>query len=167
MLSRFYPDRIEKSVYGIDFERLYSQGKRGILFDIDNTLVMHGADADKQSEELFVRLHAIGFKTCIISNNDEERVQRFNKNINTDYVYKAGKPKKSAYISGMKIMGTDRKETIFIGDQIFTDIYGAKRAGIDNILVERISDKEEIQIVLKRILEKIVLKSYRRKYGRS
>lgn len=162
MLSRFYPDRIEKSVYDIDFENLYSLGKRGILFDIDNTLVEHGADADKQSEGLFVRLHAIGFKTCIISNNDEERVQRFNKNIKTDYVFKAGKPKKRGYISGMKIMGTGPLETIFIGDQIFTDIYGAKRAGIDNILVERISDAEEIQIVLKRIFEKIVLRSYKK-----
>lgn len=162
MLSKFYPDRIEKSVYNIDFDNLYALGKRGILFDIDNTLVMHGADSDKQSERLFVRLHAIGFKTCIISNNDEERVRRFNKNINTNYVFKAGKPKKSAYTSGMKLMGTDIKETIFIGDQIFTDIYGAKRAGIDNILVERISDKEEIQIVLKRILERIVLWSYKR-----
>lgn len=83
MFSCFYPDRIEESVYNIDFEKLYNNGKRGILFDIDNTLVMHGADADKAAEDLFGRLHLLGFKTCLISNNDEERVKRFNKNIGT------------------------------------------------------------------------------------
>lgn len=56
MFSCFYPDRIEESVYNIDFEKLYNNGKRGILFDIDNTLVMHGADADKAAEDLFGRL---------------------------------------------------------------------------------------------------------------
>ncbi|MBE5929231.1 MAG: YqeG family HAD IIIA-type phosphatase [Lachnospiraceae bacterium] len=163
MFSRFYPDRIEKSVYDIDFTELYSQGKRGILFDIDNTLVMHGADADRKSEDLFVRLHLLGFKTCLISNNDEERVIRFNKNINTNYVYKAGKPFDRGYKKGIELMGTDINSTLFVGDQLFTDIWGAKKCGIDNIMVEKISPKEEIQIVLKRILERIVLREYRRK----
>ena len=60
-------------------------------------------------------------------------------------------------------MGTDIPSTVFIGDQLFTDLWGAKRTGMRNILVEPIDPKEEIQIVLKRILEKIVLSSYRRK----
>ena len=98
MFSCFYPDRIEESVYNIDFEKLYNNGKRGILFDIDNTLVM----------DLFGRLHLLGFKTCLISNNDEERVKRFNKNIGTNYVYKAGKPNSRGYIRGMELMGTDK-----------------------------------------------------------
>ena len=54
-------------------------------------------------------------------------------------------------------MGTDEKNTLFVGDQIFTDVYGANRAGIRTILVKPIHPKEEIQIVLKRYLEKIVL----------
>lgn len=170
MLSRFYPDRIEHSVYDIDFEKLYNDGKRGILFDIDNTLVMHGADADKAAKDLFARLHLLGFKTCLISNNNEERVLRFNKDIQTLYLHKAGKPGKSGYMKCMEMMGTDIASTVFIGDQLFTDIYGAKKCGIDNILVEIISPKEEIQIVLKRKLEKIVLKAYKkskkRKKGR-
>ena len=162
MFSCIYPDRIEESVYNIDFEKLYDNGKRGILFDIDNTLVMHGADADKAAEDLFARLHLIGFKTCLISNNDEERVVRFNKNIGTNYVYKAGKPASKGYIRGMELMGTDKENTIFIGDQLFTDVWGAKRAGIPNILVKPIHPKEEIQIVLKRRLEAFVLMEYRR-----
>ena len=63
-------------------------------------------------------------------------------------------------------MHTDQTNTIFIGDQIFTDIYGANRAGIRTILVKPIHPKEEIQIVLKRYLEKIVLFFYKRKLRR-
>ena len=59
-------------------------------------------------------------------------------------------------------MGTDKSNTLFVGDQLFTDVWGAKRTGIHNILVQPIDKKEEIQIVLKRYLEKIVLKSYKR-----
>ena len=59
-------------------------------------------------------------------------------------------------------MGTDVTNTLFIGDQLFTDIYGAKRAGLKTILVNPIHPKEEIQIVFKRYLEKIVLFFYER-----
>lgn len=162
MFERFYPDRLEDSTYDIDFEELYASGKRGILFDIDNTLVEHDADADKRSEELFKRLRAMGFKTCFISNNNEERVTRFNKNIGAEYVFKAGKPSRRGYLEGIRLMGVTMDETVFIGDQLFTDIYGAKRAGIDNICVKQISPKEKVQIVLKRKLEKIVMHSYRK-----
>ena len=57
-------------------------------------------------------------------------------------------------------MGTDLSSTVFVGDQLFTDVWGAKRAGIHNILVQPMNPKEEIQIVLKRYLEKIVLHFY-------
>ena len=167
MLEKFYPGDTAASTYDIDFEALYKSGKRGILFDIDNTLVEHDADSDERSENLFAMLHQIGFKTCLISNNDEERVKRFNKNIGTDYVYKAGKPSGRGYMKGVKMMGIRPEEAVFIGDQLFTDIYGAKRAGIRNILVKPLNPKEEIQIVLKRYLERIVLYFYRKEEGNS
>ena len=65
----------------------------------------------------------------------------------------------------MELLGTDTGNTIFIGDQLFTDVYGAKRSGIRNILVKPIHPKEEIQIVLKRYLEKIVLHFYKKEEG--
>ena len=163
MLEKFYPDRIENSTYEIDFNELYRSGKRGIIFDIDNTLVPDGANSDERSEKLFRDLSDIGFKTCLISNNDEERVKRFNKNIGTFYVFKAGKPSAKGYVEGMKKMGTSKKQTIFIGDQLFTDVWGAKRLGMDNICVKPIDKHEEIQIILKRKLERIVFWSYKRK----
>ena len=133
-----------------------------LIFDIDNTLVPHGAPADKRAIELFERLKRIGFKCCLISNNQEPRVKMFNEKIQVDYVYDAHKPSTRNYRKAMEIMGTDTGSTIFIGDQLFTDVWGAKRAGIPNMLVKPIHPKEEIQIVLKRYLEKIVLYFYKR-----
>ena len=70
------------------------------------------------------------------------------------------------YLKAMELMGTNLENTVFIGDQLFTDVYGAKRTGMHNILVKPIHPKEEIQIVLKRKLEKIVLYFYRKELRR-
>lgn len=164
MFKNFYPKKIVESAYDIDYKKLYESGIRGILFDIDNTLVEHGADSDDRSERLFAMLHKMGFKTCIISNNNEERVMRFNKNIGTKYVFKAGKPSKKGYLKGIKMMGIKPEQALFIGDQLFTDIYGANKAGIDNICVKPIAKHEEPQIILKRKLEWFIFRAYRRRY---
>ena len=162
MLEKFFPDEYLDSTYSIDFEDLYRKGFRGIIFDIDNTLVPHGAPADKRVEELFERLKKIGFSCCLLSNNQYERVSSFNKNIQVHFIENAHKPARKNYQKAMELMGTDLENTVFIGDQLFTDVYGAKRTGIHNILVKPIHPKEEIQIVLKRKLEKIVLYFYRK-----
>ena len=160
LVERFYPDEYLDSTYSIDFAELAKKGYRGVLFDIDNTLVPHGAPADERAKALFARLKAIGFRCCLISNNQKPRVEMFNKDIQVDYVYNAHKPSTRNYLRAMEIMGTDRRSSVFIGDQLFTDIWGAKNAGLRNILVKPINPKEEIQIVLKRYLEKIVLHFY-------
>lgn len=162
MLRRFYPKRIAETAYKINYEKLYQEGYRGLLFDVDNTLVEHGADASKRAIELFARLEKIGFQCCLISNNKQERVMRFNRDIGANYIYDAHKPSSKNYIVATKIMGTTIKNTIFIGDQLFTDVYGANRIGMLTYLVKPIHPKEEIQIVLKRKLERIVLRSYRK-----
>lgn len=162
ILESFYPDQWKESTYSLPFEKLYEEGYRGIIFDIDNTLVPHGADADERSIQLFKRLKEIGFKTVLLSNNKEPRVKRFNEKIGTLYIYKAGKPKKANYIKAMDLMETKKSNTLFVGDQIFTDVWGAKRIGIYSILVQPINPKEEIQIVLKRYLERIVLYFYQK-----
>ena len=164
MFKMFWPDEYVASTYVIPFEKLYEEGYRGLVFDIDNTLVPHGAPADGRAKKLFVRLKEIGFKCCLISNNQEPRVKMFNEEIQVDYVYDAHKPSTKNYKKAMEIMGTDLSDTIFIGDQLFTDVYGAKRTGMRNILVKPIHPKEEIQIVLKRYLEKIILYFYMREH---
>lgn len=162
MLERFYPGELLDSTYQIEFERLYDEGYRGIIFDIDNTLVPHGAPADERACALFARLGKMGFSCVLLSNNKEPRVKLFADTVGACYIHKAGKPKGAGYERAMTLMGTDRRNTLFVGDQIFTDVYGANRAGIRTILVRPIHPKEEIQIVLKRYLERIVLYFYRR-----
>ena len=78
------------------------------------------------------------------------------------YIYKAGKPSSKNYLHAMERMNSNRENTLFVGDQLFTDVWGAKKAGIFSILVKPIDKKEEIQIVLKRYLEKIVLYFYKK-----
>lgn len=163
MMEKFYPDEYLDSTYEIDFDELYAQGYRGVIFDIDNTLVRHGAPADERACALFAHLKELGFACMLLSNNKEPRVKMFNDAVQVSYIYKAGKPGTANYFKAMEQMGTTKENTIFVGDQIFTDIYGANRAGIRTILVKPIHPKEEIQIVLKRYLEKIVLFFYRRK----
>ena len=164
MLEQFYPGERIPSAYEIPYEELWEQGIRGILYDIDNTLVPHGAPADDRAKALFERLHALGFQSILLSNNKEPRVKSFCEAVvGTDYIYKAGKPKRAGYEQAMRRMGTDAHTTLFVGDQIFTDVWGANRAGIYTILVKPIHPKEEIQIVLKRYLERIVLHFYLKK----
>lgn len=161
-LECFYPDVYVNSTYEIDFETLYEKGFRGIIFDIDNTLVPHGAPADKRSIALFERLRRIGFESVLLSNNKEPRVKMFNDKVHSQYLYKAGKPARKGYLAAMELMGTTPDTTLFVGDQLFTDVWGAKRTGILTYLVKPIHPKEEIQIVLKRRLEWIVLFFYKR-----
>lgn len=161
--SNLYPRECSESTYSIDFESYYNAGFRGIIFDIDNTLVKHGADADERAKELFRHLKEIGFETCLLSNNKKPRVERFNRDVNVNYIFKAQKPYSKNYYAAAMMMRTSLPSTLCVGDQIFTDIYGANLVGIYTILVKPIDPNEEFQIVLKRLLEKVVLFFYRRK----
>ena len=162
MLESFYPDHEVDSAYEIDYEGLYEKGYRGIIYDIDNTLVPHGAPADERAIALFERLREIGYQVMLLSNNKEPRVKMFNDSVKAKYIFKAGKPGRAGYERAMRELDTTPENTLFVGDQLFTDVWGANRAGIYSILVKPIHPKEEIQIVLKRHLEKIVLHSYRK-----
>ena len=162
MFKTFYPGIWLDSTYIIAFEEYYKKGYRAVIFDIDNTLVPHGAPADKRAIELFERLHNIGYDTMLLSNNKEPRVKSFAEKVNSKYIFKADKPMRKGYEKAMEMMHTDKDNTLFVGDQLFTDVWGANKAGIFTILVKPIHPKEEIQIVLKRRLEAIVLFFYKR-----
>ena len=95
MFKRFYPDIYIDSAYDIDYEGLYNKGYRGIIFDIDNTLVEHGAPVTKKCSDLFDSLRAIGFDTCIISNNKEPRVKPLADACGSRYVSKAENHRRS------------------------------------------------------------------------
>jgi uncharacterized protein len=160
MFRKFYPKERINSTYQIDFEDWFQKGIRGFIFDIDNTLVMHGAPANEQAKQLFDQLRAIGLQFCLISNNQETRVKPFAQEVDAKFICNAHKPSKKNYEKAMEMMNTKADSTIFVGDQLFTDVYGANRARIYSILVNPIDKREEIQIVMKRKLESFVLFFY-------
>jgi len=155
-----YPTVKTLSAYSIDYEKLYGMGIRGIIFDIDNTLVPHDAPADEASISLIKKIHDVGIKTYILSNNGMQRAKSFADAVGSDYIFKAGKPKPDGFRVCMSKMGTDEKSTVLIGDQLFTDVWGASNAGIRSILVKRIDFHEKYYIHLKRILEYIIMLFY-------
>ena len=129
MFDRFFPDEYVASTYVIPFEKLYEEGYRGVIFDIDNTLVPHGAPADDRARKLFDRLKKIGFASCLISNNQEARVKMFNKDIQTNYICNAHKPSTKNYIRAMEIMGTHQRNNAFCGGPAFYRCVGSKAGG--------------------------------------
>ena len=157
LFDSLYPTEYYESSYIIDYEKLYEKGYRGIIYDLDNTLVPHGAPADERALELMDRLKSIGYTIFFLSNNRKERVEMFNEKIGALYLCKASKPNKRGYLKAAEMMNLDPSKILVVGDQIFTDVFGAKLAGIYSILVKPLHPREEIQIVLKRYLEKIVL----------
>ena len=163
MLKQFYPKEWTDSTYGIPWETWYGKGIRGVIFDVDNTLVPHDQPADQRAVTLFGTLHAMGIRTCLLSNNKEPRVKSFADSVASEYIFNAGKPGRAGYEKAMERMGTLPESTLFVGDQLFTDVWGARRAGIVTYLVKPIHPREEIQIVLKRRLERIVLFFYHRR----
>ncbi len=156
MLEIFYPDETADTSYGIDYEALYRKGYRGLIYDVDNTLVPHGAPADERAKALFERLHTIGFSAVLLSNNKEPRVKSFAEDVKyADYIFKADKPSVKGYEEAMRRMGTTKETTLFIGDQLFYGRLGRKKKrNPQYFLVKPIHPKEEIQIIFKRQLEK-------------
>ncbi|MDO4960410.1 MAG: HAD hydrolase-like protein [Eubacteriales bacterium] len=161
-----YPKAYVSSIYEYDFDLAYRNGKRLVLFDIDNTMVPHGAPADEKSKAFISSLKEKGWKLCAVSNNKEPRVKMFCDAAGVPYIFSAGKPGARGYLDGAEKTGTAPEEAIFFGDQIFTDIIGANNAGIESVLVRPIDKStDEIQIVLKRILEKPIIKAYFKEKG--
>ena len=161
MFKCFYPGVRYDSVYAIDFNKYYDLGYRLLLFDIDNTLVMHDAPANDKAVQLFGELHGIGFRTFLISNNGEERVRPFAEAVGSGYVCHAGKPKMDGFNKAMKLSGASREETMMIGDQLFTDMWGANRAGVLAVYTEKIARDPHFYIRLKRAGESLIMLFYR------
>ncbi|MGN1032013.1 MAG: YqeG family HAD IIIA-type phosphatase [Intestinibacter sp.] len=162
MLKIFYPYEYVENVFSINYKKLYDKGYRGIIFDIDNTLVHHGDDSTKEIDDLFQTIQNIGFKTLLLSNNSEKRIKRFIKNIDSLYIHDAKKPNVDNYLKAIVMMNIKKEESIFIGDQIFTDILGANKSQIANILVKYIRLENETKIGKRRHLENLILKFYKR-----
>ena len=140
---------------------LLSIGIKGVLLDIDNTLEPYEHALPGEHVIAWLEsLHAVGIKTAIVSNNGKGRVELFNKEIGMPAYAKAGKPFKKNLLRAMADIGSEKGNTIFIGDQILTDVWAAHNVGIRAILVPPINDKKDLFTKFKRLLEKPILKKY-------
>ncbi len=145
-------------------EFLLSLGIKGVLLDIDNTLEPYEHALPGEHVVLWLKsLSDNGIRTAIVSNNNRERVELFNKEIGMPAYAKAGKPFRKNLLKAMSDIGTDSSNTAFIGDQILTDVWAAHNAGLLAILVPPINDKRDIFTRFKRWLEKPIQKKYDRK----
>ena len=164
-MGLFVPDYYFDTVYSVTPEILKERNVKGIILDIDNTLVPY--EIPEPTEEVRAWLEAMwenGIKTAFVSNNHKDRVELFNQSLNCPAFYDSGKPLKKSCRRAMEAMGVTKEETAIIGDQVFTDVLAGRISGLNTaILVKPIKDKTNLFFRSKRLLEKPVLAVYRRR----
>ena len=163
MKFTFVPEYYFETFDKASAEFLTSIGVKGIVLDVDNTLEPYenptpGAHVVSWLESL----RAAGISAAIVSNNGGERINLLNKELGLPAYYKAKKPFKRNVLNAMADMGTDKSNTILMGDQVFTDVWAAHNTGIRAILVPPIKDKTDVFTKFKRLLERPILKKYRK-----
>ncbi|WP_053219174.1 YqeG family HAD IIIA-type phosphatase [Virgibacillus senegalensis] len=164
MLKRFLPNEQVKSVLEIRPEDLKARGIKGIITDLDNTLVAWDvAMATPEVTAWFKLMTDHEIKITIISNNKEERVKLFSEPLNAPFVYGARKPLGQAFKKATKQMGLERDEIVVIGDQIMTDVLGGNSAGFYTILVVPIVETDGKLTKINRKIERRILGWMRKK----
>ena len=165
MSLNFIPDYRFDSFDLVSPDFLLNLGIKGVILDVDNTLEPYEhPDPGEHVLAWLDSLNKVGIKTAIVSNNGRERVERFNKNIKMPAYFKAGKPFKKKVLLAMNDIGADKSNSVFMGDQILTDVLAAHNAGIPAILVPPINDKRDLFTRFKRLLEKPFLRMYDKKH---
>ena len=159
----FVPDFFFNTFNEATVEFLMQNGIKGVILDIDNTLepYEHPYPGDHVKKWLG-DLSQAGIGAAFVSNNKKARVELFNSELGLPAYYKAGKPFKKNLLRAMSDIGSSKENTILIGDQVFTDVWAARNAGIKAILVPPIKDKRDLLTKFKRLLEKPVLNKYKK-----
>lgn len=166
-LSKFIPYDCYQDVFSINYNKLYEDGKRIILLDIDNTLIPYDVILPTpEIKALVSELENIGFKIILISNNNYKRVSVFAEALGLPFVSNALKPFGRGYRKIIKMVKPkSNQEIIAVGDQLMTDVLGGNRFGIDVILVRPVKKKSEIWYTkLNRLNERQVLNGFKRRY---
>ena len=160
---RLVPDFIFRTFDEVSVDFLMENGIKGLILDIDNTLEPYeNAKPGEHVLRWFSALSEAGIAFSIVSNNNKERVECFLEGIDVPAYPNAKKPFKSKLILAMCDMGTDRTNTMFIGDQILTDVWAARNAKIKAALVPPINDRRDLFTRFKRLLEKPFIRKYKR-----
>lgn len=160
----FMPNDYVQSVFQIDIEKLANSGFKGIITDLDNTLV--GLDVKtptKEIQEWFKKANDLGLTITIVSNNNEKRVSGFSKDLDVDFIFKARKPMGRAFKKAIQHMNIKPEETIVIGDQMLTDVLGGNNNGLYTIMVVPVKKTDGFLTRLNRIIERRLLNYFKRK----
>ena len=163
-MALLFPTTAVPKAYDITADGLRKMGVEGLILDIDNTLTTHDHPVpDSRILQWLDQMRAADIRLILLSNNHPPRVAPFAQKLGLAFEADAKKPLPGGYRRAASAMGLSPRQTAVVGDQIFTDIWGARLLGIHTILTRPIHPKEEIQIVLKRRIEAIVLHFYKKK----
>ncbi len=158
MLRLLAPDQYLRSAMDVDLEALKKEGVKGLIVDLDNTIVPRYEDEPSQElKEWLEKVRGSGLRVVIVSNNWTSRVRDIAEELGVALVRGARKPFPGSFKNGMRLLGTASSETAVIGDQIFTDVLGANRLGLRTVLVVPMSEREMLHTRMLRKLEYRVL----------
>ena len=161
MIEDITPCEEAESILTIDFELLMQKGYFNYIFDIDNTIVPAcSADLEEEVFRLFDYLKSLGCHICLVSNNPEIIVGRVARKLDVPFIPHAGKPFVDAYENALSIIGGTKDNTVFIGDQMITDIVGANKVGLYTILAGPINKNASLLVYLTTIPQTIIKKRY-------
>lgn len=160
-MKNLKPDLRYKGVQYIDFEELKNRGIKGILLDVDNTLIDYTKKLSKEIINWVKSAKKEGFKVCILSNSNKmAKILPIAEILNIEYVTFAKKPAKMGYLRAANLIDIEVPKIAMIGDQVFTDVLGANRVGMLSIYVEPINKKEYWYTRWKRPIESVILKKF-------
>lgn len=165
MSNWMMPDEMFRSFDEITPAHLKEMGVIAVLSDIDNTLAPYEQDEPDERILAWVQsLHDAGIRIALISNNDRERVELFNRTLGLPAYWKSGKPFKKNLIRAMAEMGSDKTNTVMLGDQLLTDALAGKHVGLRALIVPPIRDKRNLFFRFKRLCERPFISAYKKKH---
>lgn len=154
MLERFRPNELVSSLDKIDLQKLQKSGKRGIICDIDNTLLPWDQDIpEKKMVQWLEEASNRGIKVVLLSNALPRRARSLSQQLGIPARAQAVKPRRRGFRKALEILGLEPEEVVVVGDQLFTDIWGGNRMGMYTILVSPQDDKEFFSTRILRFLE--------------
>ncbi|OZS77115.1 hypothetical protein CF394_13345 [Tetzosporium hominis] len=163
MVNNFIPSQFVKSVFQITPEELTAKGIKGIITDLDNTLVeWDRPDATPQLVKWFTSMQQAGIQVTIVSNNNEMRVKAFADPMQIPFIYKARKPFRKAFLSALRLMGLKREQVVVIGDQLLTDVLGGNRLKLHTILVIPVAKSDGFFTRFNRLVERRIFSHLKR-----
>ena len=159
MLDSMRPDVVCRDVASIDLGALKEMDVRALVFDLDNTLTLwNDLNVPKGLKEWMDECRGQGFSLCICSNNHTPRIQPVADKLGLEFVPDAGKPAPEAFLHACKLMGVQPQNAAAVGDQLMTDVIGAKRAGLHAVLVNPLGKREFVGTYFNRIAERVLLR---------